>query len=199
MRHAILGLVFAAGCYGESIHPPPYPEDQPGPGGTEVKIDPNLYERMKTSELGTDRVRPIAKTIEWPGISTEVGTSYRSDALMVDHVFRDDADNSYGVRVRVKNTSQQPLRLEYLIRFYSRDGARLASWAGGIGQNERWQGFVVEPLRHEVLGDSCKVIGAEGFRLFIRGAGANEDGIPDDPTKKEERRLQRQQGTAPKS
>ena len=198
MRYAIFALVFAAGCYGDSIHPPDEPGVEPGPEGTDVKIDPNLYESLKTSELGTEKVRPIAKTIEWPGVSTEVGTSYRGDALMVDHIFRDDADNSYGVRIRMKNTTQQVLKLEYLVRFYSREGGRLSGWAGGIGQNERWQGFVVEPLRHAVLTDSCKVIGAEGFRLFIRGAGANEEGIPDDPAKKEERALQRAQGTTPK-
>ena len=198
MRYAIFALLFAAGCYGESIHAPDYPGDRPGPEGTEVKIDPNLYENLKTAELGTEKVRPIAKTIEWPGVSSEVGTTYRGDALVIDHIFRDDSDNSYGVRVRVKNTTQQALKLEYMIRFYSREGGRLASWAGGIGQSERWQGFVVEPLRHETLSDSCKVLGAEAFRLFIRGAGANEDGIPDDPSKQEERRLQRAQGAAPK-
>ena len=195
MRYAIVALVFVVGCYGESIHPPEYPYDQPGPEGTEVKVDPNLYENLKTSELGTDKVRPIAKTIEWPGVSTEVGTSYHGDAVIVDHIFRDDADNSYGVRVRVKNTTQQVQKLEFLIRFYSRDGGRLSAWVGGIGQNERWQPFVIDPLRHAVLTDSCKVIGAEGFRLFIRGGGAKEDGIPDDPTKREERAAQRAQGT----
>ena len=194
MRYAIVALVFAVGCYGESIHPPGEPPREPGSEGTEVIIDPNLYDSIKTSELDTEKVRPIAKTIEWPGISTEAGATYRGDAVVVDHIFRDDSDNSYGVRVRVKNTTPQLLKLEYLIKFYSRDGARLAGWAGGIGATERWQGFVVEPLRHEVVTDSCKVIGAEGFRLFIRakGAGAGEDGLPDDPAKKEERRAKRE-------
>ena len=198
MRYAIFALVFAASCYGDSIHAPDDPLPEAGPEGTEVKVDPNLYETLKTSELGTEKVRPIAKTIEWPGVSTDVGATYKSDAMVVDHIFRDDADNSYGVRVRLKNTTQQVVKGEYLIRFYNREGGRLASWAGGIGQNERWQGFVINPLRHEVVSDSCKVIGAEGFRLFIRGAGANEDGLPDDPAKKEERALQRAQGGAAK-
>jgi len=198
MRY-VLALVIAAGiagCTSESIHPPNEWREEAGPEGTDVNIDPAKLNNP-TSELGTDRVRPIAKTIEWPGISTEVSETYRGDAVVVDHIFRDDSDNSYGIRVRVKNTTPQLQKLEYLIRFYNRDGARLAGWAGGIGATERWQGFVLEPLRHEVLTDSCKVIGAEGFRLAIRskGAGAGDQGVPDDPAKKEERRQQREAGT----
>ena len=197
MRYAIFALVFAVGCYGESVHPPDEPGVQPGPEGSEVVIDPNLYDGLRISELDTEKIRPIAKTIEWPGVSTDVGESYRNDAVVVDQIFRDDSDNNYGVRVRVKNTTKEILKLEYLIRFYNRDGARLASWVGGIGQQERWQGLVAEPLRHVLLTDFCKVMGAEGFRLSVRGAGAgaNEEGLPDDPAKKEERRLQREQGT----
>lgn len=197
MRYAIAALVFAAGCYGEPVRPPDEPGVEPGPEGSEVKIDPNLYEGLRTSELDTEKTRPIAKTIEWPGVSTDVGETYRSEGAVVDHIFRDDSDNNYGVRVRMKNTTKEILKFEYLIRFYNRDGARLASWVGGIGAQERWQGVVVEPLRHTVLTDFCKVMGAEGFRLFIRGsgAGANEEGLPDDPLKKEERRAAREQGT----
>ena len=200
MRYAIFGLLFAAGCYGESVHPNDELRREAGPEGTQVIIDPHLYDVIKTSELDTEKTRPIAKTIEWPGVSTDVGTTYRNDAVVVDYVFRDDSDNNYGVRVRVKNTTKEILKLEYMIRFYNRDGGRLASWVGGIGQQERWQGVVVEPLRHAVLTDFSKVMGAEGFRLAIRGggAGANEEGLPDDPAKKEERRLQREQGAAPK-
>jgi hypothetical protein len=191
MRHLVFALVFAAGCYGESIHAPDDPPEKAGNEGTEITVDSTLVDRLKISELDTEKVRPIAKTIEWPGVSTEVGTTYRGDAAVVDQIFRDDADNSYGVRVRLKNTTQQVLKLEYVIRFYSRDGGRIASWGGGIGQSERWQGFVIDPLRHTVIADSAKVLGAEGFRLYIRGAGANEEGIPDDPSKKEERAQQR--------
>src|SRR5262245_58148237 len=118
MRYSILALVFAVGCYGESIHPPEEPSIEPGPEGTDIKVDPNLYDVLKISELNTEKIRPIAKTVEWPGISTEVGETYRSDAVVVDHIFRDDSDNSYGIRVRVKNTRPELLKLEYLIKFY---------------------------------------------------------------------------------
>src|SRR5437867_7250527 len=107
MRYAILALVFAVGCYGESIHPPQEPPMEAGPEGTEVVVDPHLYDIIQTSELGTEKVRPIAKTIEWPGVSTEVGDTFKGDAVVVDQIFRDDSDNSYGVRIRLKNTTPQ--------------------------------------------------------------------------------------------
>lgn len=195
MRYALFALLFAAGCYGESIRPPEEPGVQPGPEGSEVVIDPNLYDILRISELDTEKIRPIAKTIEWPGVSTDVGETYANDAAVVDHIFRDDSDNNYGVRIRLKNSTREIQKLEYLIRFYNRDGARLAGWVGGIGSQERWHGFLIEPLRHTVISDFCKVMGAEGFRLVVRGAGGNAEGLPDDPATREERRQKREAGT----
>jgi hypothetical protein len=191
MRSIVWALLLVAGCYGESIHPRDYPREEPGPEGTEVSIDPKLIE-VRTSELGTNLTRPIAKTIDWPGISTTEGTTFVSDAIVVDHIFRDDSDNSYGVRVRVKNTTAKGLKLEYLIRFYTRRGGRLEGYIGSEGSTERWTGFVVDPFSMEILTDFSRVIGAEGFRLYIRSGGSTaEDGGPDDPSKKEERKAQR--------
>src|SRR5687767_9379955 len=119
MRHALIALSAVAfiGCYGESIHPPDYPREEAGDEGTEVAIDPEILDQIQTAELGTDRTRGIAKTIEWTGISTEVGVTYHDDALTVDRILRDDADNQYGVRVRLKNSSKNVVKGEYLIRF----------------------------------------------------------------------------------
>ncbi len=188
MKNAALALVLlAAGCYGESVRAPDEPQDEPGPEGTEVTIDPRVYE-IRTSELGTDRTRPIAKTIEWPGISTQAGDAYHEGAVVVDHIFRDDSDDNYAVRVRLKNTTRNALKLEFLIRFYTRTGGQVLSYVGHAGAEERWSGVVVEPLRHAVVTDFARVHGAEGFRLFLRGTGSKLDGSPDDPAKLEERR-----------
>lgn len=194
MKHAALALVLIAGCHakGQSVHPPPYPMDPIGPEGTDVNVDPAIYDGVKTSELGTEKVRPIAKTIEWPAISTSEGDSFVSDAVVVDQIFREDADNMYGVRVRLKNAGAETLSLEYLIRFHTRAGANLAS------HNGDWKPFLLEPFKTETVGDFALILGAEGFRLFVRPAGGGADGAPDDPARKEERKRAREAAEAQK-
>jgi len=197
MRYALIALTAVAfiGCYGESVHPPPYPREEAGPEGTEVAIDPEILDQVQTAELGTERVRGIAKTIEWTGISTEVGVTYHEDALTVDHIFRDDADNQYGVRVRLKNSSKNVVKGEYLIRFYTRQGGQILGYKGVGGGQERWTGIVVDPFGVAVADDFARVSGAEGFRLFLRKGGSKDEGLPDDPAKKEERRLARERAS----
>jgi hypothetical protein len=197
MRYALIALTAVAfiGCYGESVHPPPYPSEEAGPEGTEVAIDPEILDQVRTAELGTERVRGIAKTIEWTGISTEVGVTYHEDALTVDHIFRDDADNQYGVRVRLKNSSKNVVKGEYLIRFYTRQGGQILGYKGVGGGQERWTGIVFDPFGVAVADDFARVSGAEGFRLFLRKGGSKDEGLPDDPAKKEERRLARERAS----
>jgi hypothetical protein len=198
MRHALWALillaggltVLATGCTSESIHPPDEWGEQAGSEGTDVKIDPAKLDNP-TSELGTDRVRGIAKTIEWLPIGTEEGASYANDALIVDRILRDDAENTYAVRVRLKNTTKDVQKAQWLIRFYNRHGAQIAGYVGGIGSQERWQGMVVEPFGYANIFDSARIMGAEGFRLYVRGAGGSTDGSPDDPATKDERKSRR--------
>ncbi|HEX7902130.1 MAG TPA: hypothetical protein VF950_30505 [Planctomycetota bacterium] len=195
MRVALIALSSVAliGCYGESTRPPDYPREEAGDEGTEVVINPEVYDNPQTAELGTDRTRGIAKTIEWTGISTEVGATYHEDALTVDHIFRDDADNQYGVRVRLKNSTKNVVKGEYLIRFYTRQGGQILGYKGVGGQQERWTGIVVDPFGVAVADDFARVSGAEGFRFFLRKGGSKDEGLPDDPAKKEERRAAREQ------
>lgn len=188
----VLSTAFAAGCAGDSITPPDYPREEAGPEGTEVSIDPALLDGVQTAELGTDRTRGIAKTIEWTGISTELGTSYAEDAVTVDQILRDDADNQYGVRVRLKNGTKTPVKLEYLVRFYTRRGGQVLGYNGVGGATERWTGIVLDPFGVATANDFARIQGAEGFRLFLRKAGSKDEGLPDDPEKKEERRLARE-------
>lgn len=197
MRHAWLALLFAAGCGGESVHPPDEWREEAGPEGTEVKIDPAMLNNP-TSELGTDRVRPIAKTIEWLPIGTEEGATYGDEALVVDRILRDDADNNYCVRVRLKNTTKGLVKAQWLIRFYNRHGGQIAGYVGGIGSAERWQGVVVEPFGYATISDFARVMGAEGFRLYIKGPGGSADGTPDDPATREERKQKRAAANAGK-
>jgi hypothetical protein len=188
-----LGL-FAAGCTGDSISSGDYPREEAGPEGTDVAIPAETYEKPSISEFGTHKTRGIAKTIEWPGISTDEGTSFLGDTVVVDRIFREDAENFYAVRVRLKNPTKTPVKGEYLVRFYTRQGERVLGYIGVGGQEERWTGFVIEPFGSVVVNDFCRVSGAEGFRLAVRGAGSKGDGTPDDPSPeaKEERKRARE-------
>ncbi|HLY10979.1 MAG TPA: hypothetical protein VKW04_16885 [Planctomycetota bacterium] len=191
MRYAFLAVLFVAGC-GESIRPGDEWEQEAGSEGTTVHIDPAMLNNP-TSELGTDRTRGIAKTIEWMPISTEDGVTYGDDAVVVERILRDDADNNYGVRVRLKNTTKDVRKLQWLIRFYSRHGSQIAAYVGGIGTTEKWQGAVIEPYGYTTVSDFARVMGADGFRLFVKTAGSSADGTPDDPATKEERKQKRTQ------
>jgi len=194
MRY-VLALVIAdgiAGCNSESIHPPNEWREEAGPEGTDVNIDPAKLNNP-TSELGTDRVRPIAKTIEWLPIGTEEGASYADESLVVERILRDDADNNYAVRVRLKNTTKDVQKVQWIIRFYNRNGAQISGYVGGIGSGERWQGAVVEPFGYTTISDFARVMGAEGFRLYVKGTGGSPDGSPDDAATKDERRSKREE------
>ena len=201
MRHKILALFVLAGgttlagtgCNSESIHPPGEWREEAGSEGTEVNIDPAKLNNP-TSELGTDRVRPIAKTIEWLPIGTEEGATYGDEKLTVDRILRDDAENNYAVRVRLKNATKDVVKVKWIVRFYNRQGAQIAGYAGGLGKDERWQGAVVEPYGYVTISDFARVMGAEGFRLYITGGGGSTDGTPDDPATKDERRSKREAG-----
>jgi len=198
MRHALWALVLLAGCTGESIHPPGEWREEAGPEGTDVKIDPAKLNNP-TSELGTERVRPIAKTIEWLPISTEEGATFSDEALVVDRILRDDADNNYAIRVRLKNTTKDVQKAQWIIRFYNRQGAQISGYIGGIGAQERWQGVVVDPFGYATISDFARIMGAEGFRLFVKGAGGSADGSPDDPANAGERKEKREARKAGKN
>src|SRR5574341_1552589 len=190
MRHALWAVVLLAGC-GDSIHAPDEWREEAGPEGTDVNIDPAKLNNP-TSELGTARARGIAKTIEWLPIGTEEGATYNDEALIVDRILRDDADNNYAVRVRLKNTTKDVQKAKWIIRFYNRQGAQIAGYAGGIGSQEKWQGVVVDPCGYATISDFARVMGAEGFRLYVVGPGGSNDGAPDDPANKDERKEQRE-------
>jgi hypothetical protein len=191
MRYAFLAIMVVAGC-GESIKPNDEWREEAGSEGTTVHIDPALLNNP-TSELGTDKIRGIAKTIEWLPISTEEGSTYGDDSVVVERILRDDAENNYSVRVRLKNTTKDVRKLQWLIRFYTRHGSQIAGYYGGVGSTEKWQGAVIEPYGYTTVSDFARVMGADGFRLFIKTAGSTGDGTPDDPATKEERKQKRMQ------
>lgn len=187
MRYAFFAILAVAGC-GSSDEE--YAADPSDPGTdvtyvtdvtdvTDVTVDPKDLDHPRISELDTDRLRPPAKTIEWAPLGTTQGTKYHSGAVVVERIHREDADHSYGVRVRLENTTKDVLKMEYLVRFVMRAGGELGGYTGSNGTVDRWSPFVLEPYGVKEVGDFCRVMGAEGFKLFVRGAGATGDGRPD--------------------
>lgn len=197
MRYALWAAVLVvAGCgSGGDMTPDEYPEEEPGPD-IDREFNPQDYENLSISEYGTELTRPIAKTIEWPGISTEEGARYLEDALVVDRIFREDADGTYGVRLRVKNTTKQALKVEYVIRFYTRQGGRIAGYKGVAGNDERWTPVLIDAMGTAILDDSARVIGAEGFRLHVRVPGSAGDGAQTTPERLQQIRAQREAARA---
>jgi uncharacterized protein YcfL len=149
------------------------PDEKASSTDTNLDIDKRIYDHPKTSELGTDRTRPIAKTVDWPAVSTNEGTTYQAGTAVIDKIFRQDADDFYAVGVRIGNRTTQPLKLEYRILFYDKNGARVLSL------ETDFRNFIVEPRDVTVVSDGCRTKGAVGFRLFVRAAGSKDDGLPD--------------------
>ena len=97
-----------------------------------------------------------------------VGTPYVSGQVVVDAIRRMDAGNTYGVQVRMKNTTNQVLAVEFRFRFVNRKGGEQIPYLGISGAEERWTGVVFEPYGVKTMSDFSRIIGAEGFRLFVR-------------------------------
>lgn len=182
MRILLALPLMAAACGGGGIS---YPDEPQEPVSSEYYGEDadqvrHVLDSFRTSELETDRTRPVAKTIEWPKISTKVGTPYVAGKVAVERIERLDSGNSYGTRVRLKNTTKEVLVLEYRFRFLNRRGGELVPYAGVSGDEAHWTGFVLEPFGVETVGDFSRIIGADGFRLFVRPRGGDGDGAPQD-------------------
>jgi hypothetical protein len=175
-KHAAWAFLLLAGCWGESMGVPDEPQGEAGDEGTEVQIDPAKLANP-TAELGTERTRPIAKSIEWLSIGSEPGDTY--GGLVIDRVERGDGNGLYGVTVRLKNTTKDRQKVQWLIRFVNRQGGHVAAYAGSLGDKARWQGAVVEPFGFVSVSDFARTSGAEGFKLLVKGPGASGDGAAD--------------------
>lgn len=179
MRYALFAAFLAAGCYGGSLGWEDYPLEDVSPEENPVEWDPALLDQFSTAEHGTEKMRPVSRTIDWPVMGPEQGkTTYAAGSVMVDRILRQEADNSYGVRVRLKNTTGDVKKLEYHVQFYTRSGERFHGTLGLSGTQDRWKPFVLDPYRTAEVADFCRVIGAEGFQLAVRAQGDTGDGSP---------------------
>ncbi len=152
-----------------------------GPQAPDLTADDFTYQiqtseellEVQTSELGTDKIHDRAKTVEWANISTDAGTRYLGGSILVDRVLRYDAANLYGVKVRLKNTTAEPLFVEFQVNFFDADGIWL------IGLRNPWKKIAIDPFRLRTVKAAARRTGAVGFRIHIRAAGGDGSGGPD--------------------
>lgn len=142
-------------------------------------VDPTIYDHPHTSELGTHRTRGMSKTIEWQAIGTEEGATYMGGAVGVDRILRHDADNFFGVRVRLAARKNQAIPVEWRVAFYAADGLRLIGFNQLDEKDDGWRRAVLPPFGFAEVTDSCRVKGAIGFRLFVRAPGSKDEGVRD--------------------
>lgn len=167
MNRFALVLALLASCSSGSKKEPERRTEDPAP-----RIDSRTAEPSGTHELGTDRTRPGSKTIEWQNLSTPETATYLGGEIVIDRILREDAEDMYGVRVRLGNRAAQVHRLEYRIRFTDTKGAEL------MAVHATWRPALIEPRGVVEVSDACRLHGAAGFRLFVRRAGTSETGEP---------------------
>lgn len=144
-----------------------------------LEVDPIIYEMPATRDHGTDRIRGLAKVIDWQNVSTLRGTTYAAGNVEVDAIWRDDAEDYHGVRIRLKSRTKAPVNVEWRIEFYAQNGERLIGLNDTLGEETVWSKASLEGLHYYTATNTCRIKGAVGFRLFLRAAGTTGDGAPD--------------------
>ena len=157
MRRFALVLPLLAACSGKA------PEQKPERSVEErVEVDPRTAEPIRTQELGTDRLNPVAKTLEWSNRSTRESATYLAGNVVIDKIFREDSDDIFGVRIRLGNRTAQVVSLEYRITFLDKNGVEL------VGIRNGFSPALLEPRGTVEVGDTCRVRGAVDFQLSVR-------------------------------
>lgn len=150
--------------------PRPPRGDTPRPENLEIPkemFDERTFIRQREEE------GKIAKTVEWIDVGSKEGMTYLQGKIIVDRVIRDDAEDIFGVRVRIRNLTAEPIECETEIRFFDiRNNRRL-------GLHDGWKSIHVKPLDFFSIENTSKTTGAVGFRLFIRLPGSAEEGAAD--------------------
>jgi hypothetical protein len=199
MRHlaawSLLSAAVLAGCRANTsldMYYPPDDEEYEAIGDAPALLmDPAYYEEVKTSELGTEKTRGIAKTVDWIDVSTTIGTTYMNGGIGVESIERGDADNFYSARVLIKNRNVATAKIECKIAFFNAQGDRLIGVDDFTGDKEVWQPVQLEGLGSAKVTNSCRVKGAVSFRLHVRAAGASDDGLPDQGRDKQDESIRR--------
>jgi hypothetical protein len=178
MKHAALLAVIAGVLSGCASGPEDSPYGEPievessGEEG-EVETTAGLLERIeKVTDLGVSRLHDPAKTVAWREGSTPVGQTFLDGAIRVEHIARQDADNHFGVRVRLLNTSKNSVTFEWRVTFLGESGAEM----GALDAD--WKSTQIESLGWTSVGTAASTRGAVGFTLNVRAASAPPPATP---------------------
>lgn len=171
MKHlltlGILSLTLTA-CSADG-EPQVDPESGPAPIELRRDVDPG----PSPWDLPTGQ---ISKSIHYADFNTVKGTTYLNGAIIVDHILAHDGDDVFSVNVRIRNTTSESIRGDYLIEFRTRNLELIA------GHKRSWEPFVIDGHGVAVLSNSALIRGAVGFKLFITNKAAEikpQQGQPD--------------------
>ena len=171
---ALPALLASCSIFGSDDRPSSEPEERTISITTEkVHLSEKLDALESGSDWGNDRSDRISKTVEWSSVSTHEHATYLGRTVVIDQVRRDDADDFYGVRIRLGNRTAATLELEYLFRFYDGEGHALAS------MHETYRPVLLTPRGTDSVFNNARSQGAVGFRLFVRKKGTTDVGYPD--------------------
>lgn len=174
---AVAGCSNSSGIWQDSGDEMLLEEHVPDP--TPPDFDPMMYEGTEPYELDPGTTRPAAKTVDWPEGGSEEGETWLGGRIVLDAVFRHDADDFFGVRLRLKNRTEAGARIEWKIAFYDADGRRLIGLQDFNGDQEVFRPAALDPLDTLVISNASRLRGATTFRLFVRAGGAINAGLPD--------------------
>lgn len=178
MKRAAWLVLLLASCSSSDDDSRLYEKEPVGSYDPKLETDPKLIEDFRTHELGTDRTGSLSKTIEPQNGSTPDSSTYTGGEVVIDKVFREDAQDMFAVKVRLGNRSTSAQKLEYRIRFFDRNGVLL------LGHHDDFRAMTIEPRGLEIVSDACRTHGAVGYQLYVRRQGTKDDGRPDALTNK---------------
>ncbi|MBI4564961.1 MAG: DUF1425 domain-containing protein [Planctomycetes bacterium] len=171
-KTALFCVMALAGCSSDFYYEDSdadVPEPREGP----IDVSGQIDRVALSSELSTSRTRDMAKTIEWPDMSTSEGNEYLGGAVTVDKIFRYDADNLFVVKVRLQNETDQSITFEWKVTFLDRHGRDIAGF--GFEDADAWKSLQIEPLSWETVSSNARIRGAVGFKLWIRPRSAPQE------------------------
>jgi uncharacterized protein YcfL len=167
---ALLALFLLAGCGSapeESIAPA---EPEPAADADSTSMEELLDRNIRTADLGVSRLKDRAKTVGYGPGGTEVGEKLLDDAIVVDHITRQDADNHYGVTVTLFNNREDgPAVFEWRIAFFNEAGAEVGSL------RSTWTATAIGAKSWGRVSNFATVRGAVSFKVEARPKSAAKE------------------------
>jgi hypothetical protein len=151
------------------------PESPPAAEGDSTSMAELLDQNVRTGDPGVSRLKDPAKTIGYAPGSTEIGEKLLDDALIVDQITRQDADNHFGVTVCLFNNRDDAAAVfEWRIVFFNAQGAEVKSL-------NDWKSKALDAKRWGTISNSAAVRGAVTFKVEARVPVSEPAPTPEEP------------------